>query len=199
MVHRIWGGMIVASVLFALLTGRVGPVSAAVFDGAKQAVQVALILLAFMTFWLGILKIAEAVGLLRGLARLLSPLIRLLFPDVPKGHPAEGFILSNLSANFFGLGNAATPMGIKAMKELAKLNPRPGTASRPMITLLALNTASITLVPSTVIGYRAAYGSARPAEIIVPALIASTVGTVVALLVDRLFQRRAGDGPDGEG
>ncbi|MBE3596476.1 MAG: spore maturation protein [Hydrogenibacillus sp.] len=199
MIHRIWGGMIALSFIFAAFTGRMEALSSAVFDGAEQAVQVALMLLAFIAFWLGILRIAEAAGLLRALARALSPLVRLLFPDIPKGHPAEGYILSNMSANFFGLGNAATPLGIKAMKELQKLNDRPERASRPMITLLALNTASITLVPSTVIGYRAAYGSADPAEIIVPAIIASFAGTIVALFIDRLFQRRSRDDADRGG
>ncbi|MBE3594675.1 MAG: nucleoside recognition protein [Candidatus Carbobacillus altaicus] len=192
MIHWIWGGMIIASTLYAAFTGQLEALNEAIFEGARQGVQVTMMLLAFIVFWLGILKVAEEAGLLQALAWMLRPLIRFLFPDIPRGHPAEGYILSNMSANFFGLGNAATPMGIKAMQALKTLSTRPERASRSMITLLAINTASITIVPSTVIAYRMAKNSANPAEIVVPALLASSVGTVAAILIDKFYQKRYG-------
>ena len=122
------------------------------------------------------------------MARLLGPIVRLLFPDVPKGHPAMGYIMSNMSANILGLGNAATPMGIKAMQELQKLNPDPATASPAMCTLLALNTSSITLVPTTLIAIRMNYRSANPAEIVGTTLMATAVATVAAIALDRWYR-----------
>lgn len=184
--------MIIASTLYAAFTGQLELLNEAIFEGARQGVQVTLMLLAFIVFWLGILKVAEEAGLLQALAKMLRPLIRFLFPDIPPGHPAEGYILSNMSANFFGLGNAATPMGIKAMQALKTLSAQPERASRSMITLLAINTASITIVPSTVIAYRMAKHSANPSEIVVPAVLASTIGTVFAILIDKFYQKRYG-------
>lgn len=192
MIHWIWGSMIIASTLYAAFTGQLELLNEAIFEGARQGVQVTFVLLAFIVFWLGILKVAEEAGLLQALAKILRPLIRFLFPDIPPGHPAEGYILSNMSANFFGLGNAATPMGIKAMQALKTLSPHPERASRSMITLLAINTASITIVPSTVIAYRMAKNSANPSEIVVPAVLASTIGTIAAILIDKFYQKRYG-------
>jgi spore maturation protein A len=137
---------------------------------------------------MGIMKIAERAGLLELFAKALSPVVRILFPDVPKGHPALGYILSNMSANLLGLGNAATPMGIKAMEELQKLNSNKQVASPSMCTLLAINTASITLIPTTIIAIRIQYGSANPVEIVGTTLIASFAATIFALLLDRWYR-----------
>ncbi len=136
------------------------------------------------------MRIAERAGILRALARLLAPLVRRLFPDVPRDHPAMGYILSNMTANLLGLGNAATPMGIKAMEELQKLNPDPKTATPAMCTLLALNTASLTVVPTTVIALRAQMGSANPVDIVGTTLVATAIGTATAIVLDRWFRRR---------
>jgi spore maturation protein A len=135
------------------------------------------------------MRIAEDAGLLNKLARLLQPAVRFLFPSVPKNHPAIGYIMSNMSANILGLGNAATPMGIKAMQELQKLNPDKDTASTAMCTLLALNTSSITLIPTTLIAIRMNYNSVNPAEIVGTTLIATIISTAAAIFVDRWYRR----------
>lgn len=190
MVNWIWLFLIVVSVIFGLINGNMDAVTQAAFDGAKSGVTVSFGLISIMVFWLGMMKIAEEAGLLHKLSRLLYPIVRWLFPDIPKGHPALGYIMSNLSANMFGLGNAATPMGIKAMQELQTLNPDKHTATPAMCTLLALNTSSITLVPTTLIAIRMNYNSANPAEIIGTTLAATFVATLTAILVDRWYRSR---------
>ncbi|OXM16693.1 nucleoside recognition domain-containing protein [Paenibacillus herberti] len=190
MVNWIWLFFIVISVVVAAATGRMDAVTQAAFDGAKNGVTICFGLISILVFWMGLMRIAEDAGLLARLARLLSPLVRLLFPDVPKGHPAMGYIMSNMSANILGLGNAATPMGIKAMQELQKLNPNPDTATPAMCTLLALNTSSITLVPTTLIAIRMNYGSVNPAEIVGTTLAATAVATIAAIALDRWYRHR---------
>lgn len=191
MVNWIWLFFIVASVIVAAVTGKMDAVTQAAFEGAKSGVTVSFGLISIMVFWLGMMRIAEDAGLLQTLARMLGPLVRKLFPDVPRNHPAIGYIMSNLSANLFGLGNAATPMGIKAMQELQKLNPNPDTATPAMCTLLALNTSSITIIPTTLIAIRMNYGSANPAEIIGTTLAATFVATSAAILADRWYRRKS--------
>lgn len=188
MVNWIWLFFIVFSIAVAACTGRMDAVTQAAFDGAKNGVTICFGLISILVFWMGLMRIAEDAGLLRLMARLLGPIVRLLFPDVPKGHPAMGYIMSNMSANILGLGNAATPMGIKAMQELQKLNPDPATASPAMCTLLALNTSSITLVPTTLIAIRMNYGSANPAEIVGTTLMATAVATIAAIALDRWYR-----------
>lgn len=197
MVNWIWLFFIVASVVVAAVTGRMDDVTAAAFEGAKSGVTVSFGLISIMVFWLGMMAIAENAGLLTKLANLLGPVVRWLFPDVPKDSPALGYIMSNLSANLFGLGNAATPMGIKAMQELQKLNPDKETATASMCTLLALNTSSITLVPTTLIAIRMNYNSANPAEIIGTTIAATFVATAAAILADRWYRRRLKTPPGG--
>lgn len=188
MLNIIWLLLIVISVVVAAVNGRMEVINQATFAGAKTGVIVCFGLLSVMAFWMGMMKIAEKAGLLELLAKALAPVVRLLFPDVPKGHPALGYILSNMSANLLGLGNAATPMGIKAMEELQKLNPHKQMASPSMCTLLAINTASITLIPTTIIAIRIQYGSANPVEIVGTTLIASFAATIFALLLDRWYR-----------
>ncbi|WP_062046710.1 nucleoside recognition domain-containing protein [Bacillus sp. JCM 19034] len=190
MINKIWMSMLVIGVIFAAINGRMSEVNEAIFAGAKDAVTICIGLISVLVFWLGLMRIAEVAGMLRGLARLLEPIVRRIFPEVPKGHPAMGYILSNMSANLFGLGNAATPMGIKAMQQLKELNGNKDTASRSMITLLAINTASITLIPTTVISIRMSYESVSPTEIVGTTLIATFCSTVGALLIDRFFYYR---------
>ena len=135
------------------------------------------------------MRIAEDSGLLKKMAAVLGPIVRLLFPSVPKNHPALGYIMSNMSANILGLGNAATPMGIKAMEELQKLNGNKDTASHAMCTLLALNTSSITIIPTTMIAIRMSFHSQNPTEIVGTTLLATFVATVAAILVDRWYRK----------
>jgi len=183
--------MIALSFIAAAATGRMDELTKAAFDGAQTGVTVCFGLISVLVFWMGLMRIGEDAGLLAKLAVLLGPAVRRLFPDVPKDHPAIGYIMSNMSANLLGLGNAATPMGIRAMQELQKLNPDPKTATPAMCTLLAINTSSITLVPTTLIAIRMSFGSANPAEIVGTTIAATAIATGAALLADRWCRNRA--------
>ncbi|HEX5514140.1 MAG TPA: nucleoside recognition domain-containing protein [Gammaproteobacteria bacterium] len=163
--------------------------SRAMVESATGAVELALGLIGVMTLFLGLMKIAEAGGLLTIIARLIRPLMTRLFPDVPPDHPAMGAMILNLSANALGLGNAATPFGIRAMQELDKLNPHKGTASNAMVLFLAINTSGVTLLPTGVIALRAAAGSADPAAILPTTLFATICGTIAAIVAAKLLQR----------
>ncbi|AIG26164.1 spore maturation protein [Brevibacillus laterosporus] len=190
MLNIIWLLLIIVSVIVAAVNGRMEMISQSIFEGAKTGVTVCFGLLSVLIFWMGIMKIAEKSGLLQLISIWLSPIVQKLFPDIPKGHPAIGYILSNMSANILGLGNAATPMGIKAMEELQKLNPHKDIATPAMCTLLAINTASITLIPTTMIAIRLQYGSTNAFEIVGTTLLASFIATVFALLLDRVYRLR---------
>jgi spore maturation protein A len=190
MVNIIWVLIFVVSILFAAINGTMDEVNKAIFTGAKEGVTICFGLISILVFWLGLMKIAEKAGLLENLAKLFRPLIVKLFPEVPKDHPAMGYILSNMMANMFGLGNAATPMGIKAMEQLKKLNNNQDNASRSMITFLAINTSSITLIPTTVIAIRLNYGSVSPGEIVGTTILATLCSTFGAILIDRYFYYR---------
>jgi spore maturation protein SpmA len=169
--------------------------SSEMLGAASGAVELALGLVGVMTLFLGLMKVAEAGGLLTIIARLIRPLMTRLFPEVPPDHPAMGAMILNLSANALGLGNAATPFGIRAMQELEKLNPRPGTATNSMALFLAINTSSITLLPTGVIALRAAAGSSDPAGILPTTLFATLCATAAAILAARLYQRLTPLGP----
>lgn len=161
----------------------------ATVDAATSAVELCLGLIGFMALWLGLMNIAQDAGLVDAFARLLRPLMRFVFPGIPAGHPAQGAVLMNLSANLLGLNNAATPLGLKAMRELQNLNPIKDTATDSMAMFLAINTSSITLIPVTVIGYRVLKGSTNPAEPIAGALLATLFSTIIAILVTRWLSR----------
>ncbi|MGX6442620.1 nucleoside recognition domain-containing protein [Neobacillus sp. K501] len=190
MVNYIWVFMTLVGIIFALVNGTMEEVNKAIFVGAKEAVTLCIGLISILVFWLGMMRIAEESGLLDRLSKLCRPLIKRLFPEVPGDHPAMGYILSNMIANMFGLGNAATPLGIKAMEELKQLNGGGNSASRSMVTFLAINTASITIIPTTVIAIRMNYNSASPTEIVVPTLIATIISMIAAVLIDRYFYNR---------
>ncbi|MCD7033315.1 spore maturation protein [Metabacillus sp. GX 13764] len=190
MVNIIWVALTVIGIVFALFNGTIDQVNEAVFKGGKDAVTLSFGLISVLVFWLGLMKIAEKAGLLEKLSRMCKPVASKLFPEVPADHPAMGYIMSNTIANVFGLGNAATPLGIKAMEELKNLNGGKNSASRSMITFLAVNTSSITLIPTTVIAVRMTYHSASPTEIVAPTLIATIISGIGALFIDRYFYRR---------
>lgn len=190
MINYIWLFMILSGVVAAIAQGRIELVTAAALNGAKDAIAVCFGLISVLVFWLGMMRIAQDAGLLIKLARLFRPIAKFLFPSVPIDHPAMGYILSNMSANLFGLGNAATPMGLKAMEELQKLNPNPKVATPAMCTLLALNTSGLTLVPTTIIAIRMKHGSLDPTDIIGPTLFATLCATSIAILFDRFYRRR---------
>lgn len=178
--------MAIIGIVYALFNGTMDQVNQAIFESANQAVTLTIGLISILIFWLGIMKIAEKASILNMLAKLFRPIILKIFPDLPKDHPVIGYILSNITANIFGLGNAATPMGIKAMEEMKKLS-NSDEASRSMITFLALNTSSLTLIPTTVIAIRIQFGSQEPTEIVGTTIIATIISTVAAILIDRYF------------
>jgi len=190
MVNWIWIFLIAGGFLFAAVGGKIDEASQALFDGVKTGVTISLGMIGVLAFWMGIMRIAEEGGLVRAAARVLGPVVRFLFPDVPRDHPALGYILSNLTANVFGLGNAATPMGIRAMQELQKLNPDPTRASAAMCTLLVVNTASVTLLPTTIIAIRANMGATNPADVVGTTLLATAISTAAAIVLDRWYRRR---------
>ncbi|MDO5461647.1 MAG: nucleoside recognition domain-containing protein [Bacteroidales bacterium] len=159
------------------------------FVQAKSAFEISLGLTGVLSLWMGVMKIGEKGGLVAALARLLSPVLCKIFPDIPKGHPAMGTMFMNFSANMLGLDNAATPMGLKAMQELQDINPKKDTASNPMIMFLVLNTSGLTLIPVTVLLYRAEMGAANPTDVFIPILLATTVSTLVGLVVTSIYQR----------
>jgi spore maturation protein A len=190
MVNAIWLFMLVTGIIVAALNGRIDTVTVSAIKAAELGVETALALIGVMSLWLGLMKLAEEAGFIRVLARLFGPLIRKLFPTLKPDSPAFGAIIMNLSANILGLGNAATPFGLKAMQELQKENPHPEVASPAMITFLALNTSCITLIPATIIGVRLKAQSVNPTEIIGTTIFATGCAMTLAILVDYLFRRR---------
>jgi len=185
--NYIWFGMLVAGFVLAALNGRIEVASKAAVDSAAAAVSLSIGLLGIICLWTGLMAVAEKSGLVRFIARAVKPFMRLLFPQVPGNHPAIGAIVMNLVANFLGLGNAATPLGLKAMSELQKLNSGKNTSTNAMSMFLVLNTSALQLVPATVIAVRAASGSANPAEIIGPVWIASACAMTVGITAAKLF------------
>ena len=190
MVNLVWAAMAVIGIVYAMINGTMEEVTKAVFEGSKDAVTICIGLISVLVFWLGLMKIAEEAGLLKKLVTLFMPIVKRLFPEIPKDHPSMGFILSYMMANFFGLGNAATPLGIKAMEQLKELNGGKDSASRSMVTFLALNTSAITLIPTTVISIRMTYESANPTEIVGVTFIAQVLSMIGAIWIDRYFYRR---------
>lgn len=188
MINKVWLGFIVSGMLVAVWAGRMENMTQVILDAAGRGVNLTLGLVAILTFWLGIMKIIERSGLMRLLVRALRPLAKFLFPSVPLDHPAMSSILMTMSADILGMGSAATPIGLQAMRHLQDLNPEKETASAAMCTFLALNTSSITLIPTTVIALRAASGSLEPTMIVPTALLATCCSTGVAVALDRFFR-----------
>lgn len=189
MLNYIWFGLMAVAIVIAALNGTADAVSKAAVESAKTAVEIAIGLVGVMTLWLGIMRIAEAGGLVSLLGRALRPLLRWIFPDVPAEHPAAGAIVFSIAANMLGLNNAATPLGIKAMEELQTLNEQKDTATNAMVTFMAMNTSGVQLIPATMIGVLAAAGSKSPTAIISASLIATAVGTIAAVLAAKALQR----------
>lgn len=189
MLNYIWFGLMAIALVVAAFNGTMAAVSEAAIESAKTAVEIAIGLVGVMTLWLGVMRVAEAAGLVTLLGRLLRPVLRWLFPEVPPEHPANGAIVLSIAANMLGLNNAATPLGIKTMEELQTLNEEKETASNPMVTFMALNTSGVQLIPATMIGVLAAAGSANPTWIIGPSIIATFIGTVAAVLAAKMLQR----------
>lgn len=159
------------------------------FETAKTAFEISLGLTGVLSLWMGMMKIGERGGIVELLAKGLAPIFNRIFPDIPKGHPVTGTMFMNIAANMLGLDNAATPMGLKAMQELQELNPKKDTATNPMIMFLVLNTSGLTLIPMSVLVYRTQLGAAQPTDVFIPILLATTVSTIVGLVVTSIYQR----------
>jgi spore maturation protein A len=188
MVNLVWLVLIIGGLVVSAIHGTMLAVTEAIMTSSEKAVEVAFGFIGIMTLWLGMARIAEESGMMRALSRLMAPLVSRLFPGIPKEHPAMGNMLMNMSANILGMGGAATPFGLKAMEELQKLNAVKDRASANMITFLAVNTASINLIPATVIALRVAAGSHNPTEIVGPTILATAISSLVAVSVDRLLR-----------
>lgn len=189
MINFIWAALIIIGFIVGAITGNLDGVTTAAMENAKAAVELAMGLIGVMALWLGIMKIAEDSGLIRGISKLLKPIMVLLFPEVPADHPAMGAMIMNISANILGLGNAATPFGLKAMEELQKLNKQKDTATNAMVTFLAINTSSVTLIPASTIAILAAAGASHPTEIVGPTIVATTISTTTAIIAAKTLQR----------
>lgn len=185
----IWLILMCVSIIIAIVTGRVDELTKAMFDAGKSAVEVSLYLLGIVAIWLGITKILEDGGLVYSIAHLFRPLVTRLFKTIPNDHLSISSITLNLLANFFGLGNAATPLGIKAMQDLQTINKTPDTVSDEMMLFLIINTASIQLIPFTAIGILVSFGAANPSAIVLPTIIATAVSAGVAVLILLAFRR----------
>ena len=189
MLNTLWLGLLLIAVFLGGFTGHIESVTNGAFSAAKDAIMVvARPLAGLMGLWLGFLRLAEVSGLVEGLARLLHPILRRLFPEVPEGHPAMGAMVLNMAANMLGLGNAATPLGLRAMRSLETLNPHPGTATNAMCTFLAINTSSIQLIPATAIAVLAAQGSKQPTAILGTSLLASSCAAIAGIVAVKILQ-----------
>lgn len=187
MINKIWAFFIMIGILYSVLTGNLSLINEEVIKSAKAALDMLLVILPLISLWVGIMAIAKASGLLDKLVNFLTPLLSFLFPEVPKRHESLSYIASNLIATLFGLGNAATPFGLKAMESLQTLNKKKDTASRSMITFLVLNTSSITIIPTTLISLRVMHKSCNPTDIIPAIIIATFISAIIALLIDHLI------------
>ena len=189
MVNKIWFTFIILGIVFCLFNNNVDVLNKEILDSSKTALDMTIKIFPVMALWLGISKIAEVSGLLKKLSIKLSSVLKYIFPEIPKGHPSLSYISSNIIANMFGLGNAATPFGLKAMHSLQELNDNKDTASRSMITFLVLNTSGVTLIPTTIISLRMMYSSINPTSIVFPCIIITLISTISGLIMDRFLYR----------
>ena len=185
----LWLLLLSVSIVFAIVTGNLEPFTKSIFEGAKSAVEVSLFLLGIVSVWMGITRILEDSGLIFRIAHLFKPVISRLFRNIPDDHASISAITLNVLANLFGLGNAATPLGIKAMQELDTLNEEKGTITFEMMIFIVINTASIQLIPFSVIGILASYNASNPAAVVFPVLVATAVSTISALVILFSFRK----------
>ncbi|MCL2049882.1 MAG: nucleoside recognition protein [Defluviitaleaceae bacterium] len=187
MLNGLWGGMIMLAIVTAMLTGNIPQLTSAAIESARDAVTLCITMLGIMSMWAGLLKIAEKAGLVQALARKSRPLLRYLFPELGRNHPAHEPIATNFIANILGLGWAATPSGLRAMSILQEENPKKNTATRSMRMFMVINMSSLQLVTISIVAYRMQYGSANPSEIIGPGLVVTAVTTVVAVIYCKIL------------
>lgn len=191
MVNKIWCTFIIFGIAYCFCTGNIETINSVILDSAQTGFDMTVKIFPVMALWLGIMNIAKTSGLLNKVATWVSPLICKIFPEIPKGHESIGFITTNMVSNMLGLGNAATPFGLKAMKSLQKLNDNKDTASRSMITFLVINTSGLTIVPTTIISLRILHGSSNPTDIVLPCILASFISLFGSIIVDRLVSIRS--------
>ncbi len=189
MLNYIWFGLIIVAVLLGGINGKIEEVTKAGLDSAGSAVTISIGLIGVMALWLGIVKIAEEAGLMKLLARAIAPVLRRVFPEVPRDHPAMASMMMNIAANMLGLSNAATPLGLKAMEDLQKLNRDPGVATNSMCTFLAVNTSGLQLIPASMISLMASAGSREPTAIIGTTIAASATAVVVGVAAAKILER----------
>lgn len=195
MLNLLWGVMLLIGIVYGAATGRMNEVTDAALSSAKEAVSLCITMAGIVAMWVGVMEIAKSSGLVERLTGKMQPLLRFLFPGVPREHRAMEFISANMIANFLGLGWAATPFGLKAMEELAELEKQresvsPGTASNAMCTFLILNISSLQLIPVNIIAYRSQYGSVNPTAIVGPGIVATAVSTVVAVVFCKVMDMK---------
>lgn len=194
MLNFLWAGMILLGILYGTFTGNMENISNAALESAKEAINLCITMLGVMGVWVGLMKIAEKAGIVKGMTKLLTPFAKFMFPRIEKGSKAMEYMCTNMAANILGLGWAATPAGLKAMEELSKLNEASGkpshVASNEMCVFLIINISSLQLIPVNMIAYRSQYGSVNPAGIIAPALVATLISTLVAVAFCKLVDRR---------
>ena len=190
MINFIWAFLIVIGIAFSFLTGNITEINNEIITSSKKSLDMILEMLPILVLWMGLMKIAEDSGLLKKIAQCFYPVLKRLFPSIPKGNKALGYIASNIAVNMMGLGSAATPFGLKAMEEMQKINKDKTKASEAMITFLVLNTSGVTLIPTTVISLRMLNKSANPTEIILPAIIATMIASIGGLTLDYIIRRK---------
>lgn len=200
MLNYLWGTMILIGIVYGTIQGNITEVTNAILDSSKEAVTLCITMIGIMSLWVGLMEIAQTSGLIESATRRIRPFIGFLFPDIPKNHPATKYITTNIIANILGLGWAATPAGLKAMDALARLEKERGnpeyinhkknrTASREMCTFLIINISSLQLIPVNIIAYRAQYGSVNPTDIVLPAILATSISTLAGILFCKIMQK----------
>lgn len=189
MLNYIWAGMIILAIIVASYNGSLDEVTQAAIDSSKEAVSLCITLLGVISMWMGLMRIGERAGLIGSLTKKMRPLLRFLFPDVPDHHPAQKYIATNMIANVLGLGWAATPPGLEAMKSLQELNKDKKVASKAMCTFLIVNISSVQILPVNILAYRSQYGSANPSEIIGPAIVATLVSTLAGVIFAKVMEK----------
>ena len=190
MLNILWGVMMLIGIIWGDFHGRMAEVTEGALTGAKDAVSLCITMLGVMSVWTGLLEIAKKSGLIQSMTKGLAPFVNYMFPEIPKGHPVKEDISTNIIANILGLGWAATPAGLQAMKGLEELNPHPGTATKSMCTFLIINISSLQLIPINMIAYRSQYGSVNPAAVVGPALVATLITTLVGIIFARIMSRK---------